>query len=144
MVNVPGKDINEEVSFKNLHNQCFVCGGNNPYGLKADFRLEGGEITGTFIPKEKHQVMPRIVHGGVISSILDGAMAKLLFLKGTVALTVRLRVTFRKIVNAGDTLKVRASLIRQKHGLFFMKARLLSPDGSVAAEAAATFLKRTE
>lgn len=132
------------VRFRDLHNGCFVCGGNNSYGLKADFRLENGELTGTFIPQEEHQLLPEVIHGGVISSLLDGAMAKLLFLKGTVALTVRLRVDFRKIVNVGETLKIRAALLKQRHKLFIVKAKLFSPDGTVAAEATGTFLKRTE
>ena len=133
-----------ETPFRDLHNGCFVCGGDNPYGLKADFRLENGELIGNFVPQEEHQILPQIIHGGVISSILDGAMAKLLFLKGTVALTVRLRVAFRKTVDAGEPLKIRAALVKQRHELFIVKARLFSPDGTVAAEAAGTFLKRTE
>jgi acyl-coenzyme A thioesterase PaaI-like protein len=139
------KDMNEgDIPFRDFHNGCFVCGVNNPYGLKVDFRLENGELTGIFVPQEKHQGLPRVIHGGIISSLLDGAMAKLLFLKGTVALTVRLRTTFRRTVNPGEALKIKATLLGQRHKLFLVKATLFSPDGSVAAEATGTFLKRTE
>jgi acyl-coenzyme A thioesterase PaaI-like protein len=36
-----------------------------------------------------------MLHGGVISSILDGTMTNCLFAHGTVAVTAELRVRFR-------------------------------------------------
>ena len=129
--------------FRDLHKECFVCGENNPCGLRVDFRLEDGGLTGIFTPRQRHQVLPEIVHGGIISSLLDGAMAKLLLLRGTVALTARLRVSFKRVVNTGDRLKIRATLVKQRHRLFIMKATLLSPDGTLLAEATGTFLGQT-
>jgi acyl-coenzyme A thioesterase PaaI-like protein len=51
---------------------CFVCGIENPIGLKLFFYTddEGRTIT-HFRPKPEHQGYPGQLHGGVISSLLD-------------------------------------------------------------------------
>ncbi len=55
--------------------QCFGCGRKNPIGLKLKFQWDGKTATAEFAAGENHQGWPGIVHGGIIFSILDEAMA---------------------------------------------------------------------
>ena len=55
---------------------CFVCGEENPSGLHLKFSANKGKIQTEFIPRKIHQGYKNIVHGGIISTLLDEAMVK--------------------------------------------------------------------
>ena len=59
-----------------VHPNCVVCSLDNAKGLHLDF-VSGcdGSISATFSCDEAFEGYPGFLHGGVISSILDGAMA---------------------------------------------------------------------
>ena len=59
---------------------CFACGQKNPIGLKLSFRREGETVKTEFTPGELHQVWHGVVHGWIINTILDEAMAYVPFL----------------------------------------------------------------
>jgi len=51
---------------------CFVCGINNPIGLKLKFYTDDeGRCIARFQPKPEHQGYPGQLHGGIISTLLD-------------------------------------------------------------------------
>jgi acyl-coenzyme A thioesterase PaaI-like protein len=51
---------------------CFVCGIDNPIGLKLKFYTDGEErCIARFQPKPEYQGYPGQLHGGIISSLLD-------------------------------------------------------------------------
>jgi acyl-coenzyme A thioesterase PaaI-like protein len=51
---------------------CFVCGIENPIGLKLSFYTDDeGRCIARFRPREEHQGYPGHLHGGVISTLLD-------------------------------------------------------------------------
>jgi len=60
---------------------CFVCGENNPNGLRLNFKIDKVKQTlkTTFIASPTFQGWDGIVHGGIISTLLDEAMAKLIY-----------------------------------------------------------------
>jgi acyl-coenzyme A thioesterase PaaI-like protein len=52
---------------------CFVCGIENPIGLNLHFYTdEEGRCIARFRPKSEHQGYPGHLHGGLISTLLDG------------------------------------------------------------------------
>ena len=56
---------------------CFVCGQNNPHGLQIRFQRQAdGEMTATWAPASVWEGFHGIVHGGVVSTVLDEAMSK--------------------------------------------------------------------
>src|SRR5665213_2147558 len=56
---------------------CFVCGPDNPRGLRLAFQTnESGEMTAEWIPEPEMEGYQGIVHGGIVSTVLDEAMAK--------------------------------------------------------------------
>src|SRR5579862_5670516 len=57
-------------------NQCVVCGPANPHGLRLHLHVdtETGVVTTTFAPQSHHMGFEGIVHGGLLSTVLDEAM----------------------------------------------------------------------
>ena len=48
-------------------NNCFVCGPDNPIGLKIKFTIDDDEVCrGRFTPKENHVGYQNTTHGGII------------------------------------------------------------------------------
>jgi acyl-coenzyme A thioesterase PaaI-like protein len=51
---------------------CFVCGIDNPIGLKLKFYTDDeGRCIARFRPGPEHQGYPGYLHGGIISALLD-------------------------------------------------------------------------
>jgi acyl-coenzyme A thioesterase PaaI-like protein len=122
-------------------NQCFVCGSDNPLGLRLHFHMDGGICRTQFTPGPFHCGYDRLVHGGIIYSALDDVMANWLFLCGERAHTARCEIRYREPVNLGDTLLLEGRLLRRKGRLALMSgiARRQS-DGAVVAETDGTFM----
>jgi len=57
-----------------VHPACVVCSSANTRGLHMEFDVDDdGGVQATFQCVESFEGYPGILHGGVISSILDGA-----------------------------------------------------------------------
>lgn len=93
---------------------CFGCGPDNPWGLKLDFRNEGDLYVADFKPKEEYQGYPGILHGGIICTLLDEAMGRLLWAKGLKFPTGKLEVKFRRPARLDATFCVEASILSWK------------------------------
>jgi hypothetical protein len=64
-----GEDIMEKQPNSRM---CFVCGIENPIGLKLKFYTDDeGRCIARFRPKPEHQGFPGQLHGGIISTLLD-------------------------------------------------------------------------
>src|SRR5215475_10426452 len=53
---------------------CFVCGESNPLGLKLRFETDGRIVRSRFMPRPEHVGFKRVVHGGIIATLLDEIM----------------------------------------------------------------------
>ncbi len=123
-------------------NSCFVCGPDNPVGLRLRFTQQGEAVVTEFIPKEEHVGWEGVVHGGILSAVLDDAMGNVFYLRGYQALTASMEVRFRKPVRPGDRLSVRAWLEAEDDRTLTTRAEL-ARDGEVVCSAKAVFLRRS-
>jgi hypothetical protein len=125
------------------HPMCLVCGDKNPNGLKLKFKVQpDGCVAGVFDCLPWLQSYPNVLHGGVISAILDSAMVNALFAIGIVAVTATLEVRFVAPTVTGRFAKVRAwTESSAAHPLYLQRAELIQ-DGKVMVEAKAKFLVR--
>ena len=120
---------------------CFVCGQENPHGLRIGFeRQADGEMTATWAPERVWEGFRGIVHGGVVSTVLDEAMSKAVAATGTEALTVELRVRFRRHVTSGEPFLVRGWIVSRNRRMIKTEAVMAASDGTEHAHAWATFL----
>jgi acyl-coenzyme A thioesterase PaaI-like protein len=122
-------------------NRCVVCGQENPHGLRIHYvRERDGAITAEWRPTEDWEGFEGIVHGGIISTVLDEAMSKAVAAMNYEALTGELRVRFRCHVEAGENLRIRGWVVEKVKRLVKAEATLTAADGSERAHAWARFL----
>lgn len=115
---------------------CFVCGRENPIGLKLTFHVQNGKAISEFTPEVIHQGYKGITHGGIISTILDEAMIYATMQDGLYPVTAELTVRFKKPLMVGQTAIIEADIIKKKSNLVLAHARLLrKQDGCLIAEA---------
>jgi uncharacterized protein (TIGR00369 family) len=122
--------------------RCYVCGKKNPIGLAVDFEIDDGAraIRAKFIPSADHQGYEGIVHGGILSSVLDEAMAKLAYSLGIPAVTAEITVKFRAPASPGDELLVSGRLTDEGKKLILAEAAI-SRGPVVIAEAKGKLLR---
>jgi uncharacterized protein (TIGR00369 family) len=119
---------------------CFVCGKHNPIGFHLQFQDEEGVSTAEFIPKPEYQGYPGVLHGGLLTTLLDELMARPLNVKGINAVTAKMEVRFRSAANIGEKLCARGELINHRGRLYEMKAVVIRENGETVAEATSTFM----
>jgi acyl-coenzyme A thioesterase PaaI-like protein len=120
---------------------CFACSPDNHRGLHLTFREnEGGEMIAEWVPEIDFEGLRGIIHGGVVSTLLDEAMAKVVAASGFDALTAELRVRFRQEVPTGKPVRVRGWIEGRGRRMIRTEATLTQPDGVELAHAWAVFL----
>jgi acyl-coenzyme A thioesterase PaaI-like protein len=121
---------------------CFGCGDDNPIGLHLRFSPEDDGVKASFIPGPQHQGFQDVVHGGIISAVLDEAMAWATAHAGVWAVTGEMRVRFRQPLKIGEITTVAARVSGTRGRLVTAAAELqLDRDRSAVATASATFVK---
>ncbi len=121
---------------------CFVCGRDNPIGLGLSFYLDQeGCVHAEYAPKEEHQGFPGVMHGGLITTMLDELIGRTAIAQNWWCMTAKLEVRFKKPVPIGKPLKLKGKIIRQKGRLLEGYGELRLEDGSLAAEAEGVYLR---
>jgi len=120
---------------------CFACGKINSYGLKLEFTSEGEKTISEFIPQKIHQGFKDIVHGGIISTILDEAMMKAVLSRGIKAVTAEIIVRFKNPLFVGDRAFIEAEIIKMGNRLIEASAQIKKSDNSTIAEASGKLLR---
>lgn len=115
-------------------NRCFVCGQENPIGLKLRFAQQGAGVRAEFMPLVLHAGFDGLVHGGILAALIDDAMANIWFVRGQEAVTAKIEVRFRREARPGEPLVVTAEPTGSKAGMMTARAVVGRPDGTVIAE----------
>ena len=127
-----------------VHPDCVVCSLTNQKGLHLEFNVcEDGGVKSTFECNKPLEGYPGILHGGVISTILDGAMGHCMFARGQAAVTVEMTTRFRCPVITGHDATVLARITRSSHPLYLLEAQIVQ-DGEIKATAKSKFYDQPE
>ncbi len=125
------------------HGSCFLCGSSNPMGIKLAFEAESeGSVVTRVCFSELYAGYPGVLHGGLVSALLDAAMTNALFSKGVVAVTAELTVRFLAPVSPSRHALVRGSVVNREHHRLYAVSAELEQDGKCRARATAKFLPR--
>jgi uncharacterized protein (TIGR00369 family) len=118
---------------------CFICGLQNPIGLKLAFYEdhEADQVRAEFTIPEDFQGYPGVVHGGIVSAILDEIAGRAVMLRGSdndLMATLRLNVRYRRPTPTSTPLTA-VAWVEQAGGVGARAAaEIRLPDGTVTAE----------
>ena len=118
------------------NNYCFACGSNNPDGLKLEFKYseDGGKAETTYIPPEKFQGWKGIVHGGIITTLLDELMAKAAIKNGYQVLTGEITTRFKNPAKTLEPLRCEAEIEKANKKILYVKGTAYNKEGDIVAE----------
>ncbi len=134
MANWPQVSVDTEKEF----DMCFACGQKNPIGLKLNFSREGKEVKAEFTAGKLHQGWSGLVHGGIISCLLDEAMSYAALFSGVNTITARMQARFKRPVQIGEHLTITAHVTKKTRRLVEAKGELRLKDGTLVADSLAT------
>lgn len=118
---------------------CFICGRQNPVGLKLDFYEdhETERVHAEITVPDAYQGYPGVVHGGIVSAILDEVAGRAVIIGGgseDLLATLRMTVRFRRPTPT-ETPLLAVGWVEQASGVGARVAgEIRLPDGTVTAE----------
>ncbi len=123
---------------------CFVCGEKNPDGLHLSFEIdkERKTLKTIFVASPTYQGWDGIVHGGILSTLLDEAMAKLVYELGYNAVTASIEIRFKKPAPILEPLLVHGEVTEVSKRLIRAKAHIAKEDGTILAVGTSTFMRQ--
>lgn len=123
---------------------CFGCGDLNPAGLKLEFRFEGNKAVADFLPQDRHQGYPGLMHGGVTAAALDEAMGWAMYAAGVWAVTGKMEVKFRQPLPLHQKAVVSGEVIRNRGRWLEVRGEVRSEGGRLMAESYGLFMRLSE
>jgi acyl-coenzyme A thioesterase PaaI-like protein len=136
-------DISEPINLVQEHN-CFGCGTLNIHGLQLRLHHDeasGGVVT-EFTPDIRFEGYGGMVHGGIVSTVLDEVMAWSLYQVGAWGVTARMEVRFRQPLRIGEPTRASGRIVRERGRLFDLSGEIRRlEDDALLAEATAVFMR---
>lgn len=120
---------------------CFGCGRHNPIGLHLVFERDGEDVLTIYEPRPEDQGFPGIMHGGLLSLLLDEAMGWAMYADEVFAVTAKMETRFRRRVPLEGTLTVRARIARRRGRRIELEATLHDREGQTLVEASGLFVR---
>ena len=114
---------------------CFGCGDNNPTGLHLKFTKIPKGVKTVFIPQQIHEGYKEITHGGIISTLLDEALAWVCLEYSPRMLTLSLEIKFFHPVRTGKPVYIEAKATKVSKRYIYALAKAMSSDGKILAQA---------
>jgi acyl-coenzyme A thioesterase PaaI-like protein len=122
---------------------CFVCGEKNPFGLKLRIRTdaERGESTSEVMFRDDFQGWTKVVHGGLLATVLDEAMIYAAGAKGLLCVTGEITVRFVKPASTGVPYALKGRFLEDKGRVVLAESELLDANGGQVARASGKLFK---
>jgi uncharacterized protein (TIGR00369 family) len=123
------------------YGNCFVCGDKNQVGLKLDFYAKDGKARAEFTPAKNFEGYKDILHGGILSTLLDEVMIKSILAKEILTVTSQIEVKFKKPAIIGEKLTIEGEITGERGRLILTEGKVFKEDGTVVAEAKGKFFR---
>jgi len=123
--------------------RCFVCGPENPAGLRLQFRHPGpGPAAEAEVVFPDHlQGWRNTVHGGLLATVLDETMIKAASAAGIKCVTAELTVKYLKPVACGVAYRVSGQVLDAHGRLVVTESALCDGSGAICARATGKMVK---
>lgn len=97
---------------------CFICGLENPVGLKLRiYETEPGMVETSYTAPEHFQGYPGVLHGGIVATIIDEVSGRSLMGTGEQTrfmFTGKIEVIYRKNVPIGRPLRIMGKMLKDR------------------------------
>ena len=128
--------------------ECFISGDNNKFGLNISFYRKEDSVIASGCISEQYAGYPGIVHGGMIASLLDEVMGRIVssILKKMVV-TARISVSYHRPLPTTIFFLATGIMVenqRQQQRLWKAKGRLVGDSGILYAAATGEFFPLPE
>lgn len=125
---------------------CFVCGESNSAGLKLRFETDGKIVQTRFTPTTQHIGFKGVVHGGILSTLLDEIMVWACAVPTRrFAYCVELNVRFLKAARPGEEILATAELVENRRDrIFEAKGELKNAAGELLSSATGKYFPMKE
>ncbi|HPY96402.1 MAG TPA: PaaI family thioesterase [Candidatus Cloacimonadota bacterium] len=126
-----------ELEYKN----CFVCGKDNPVGLKLEFVYANNTAYCIWDTHKNYEGYPEIIHGGIIATLLDEVMAKAILGGNQEAVTTEMTVRYLKPARVNKRYKVFGEINNQRKKIIECSAYICDIDDEeyIIAKAVANY-----
>jgi acyl-coenzyme A thioesterase PaaI-like protein len=116
---------------------CYVCGKQNPEGMKLAFTVNGREVETSYRAEKRHQGYKDVLHGGYLAMLMDEVLVYLPFkVLGVWSVTAEMTFRLIKPVKTGQVVRARAFFLSdagEKDRVFRVGAECTVEDGTVVA-----------
>jgi uncharacterized protein (TIGR00369 family) len=121
---------------------CFVCGESNSIGLNLRFETDGRVVKALFTPRPEHIGFKRVVHGGILATVLDEIMVWACVVPTRrFAYCADLSVRFANPARPNQSLVASAELIsNRRNKIFEARGELHDSSGVLIATATGKYL----
>lgn len=123
-------------------NRCFGCGEANSTGLQLQFFLaeDGTVICPATIP-DRFEGHPGYLHGGVIATLLDEIMSKVMRSRGLLAMTRHMEVDYKRPVPSCTEVRLEGRITHHEGRKHWAEAKILDGDGRLLASGKGLFVE---
>lgn len=125
-------------------NYCFACGKENPIGLKMEFEYAPGEVTVRFTPRKEHQGWGDVVHGGILFTLMDEAMARMIIDAGDMVVTSRMEIKFLRPALVNEEIVLKGKLDKTEGKFFYTSSKILGKEGRPVAISKGVYVRAAE
>jgi uncharacterized protein (TIGR00369 family) len=130
------RNENERIGPLPTYPKCFVCGRDNPRGLRTQFIAEVDHVFAEFVPEPFLAGYENVVHGGIASTLLDEAMIWAAYVsQGRFGVTAELTVRFRKPMIVNQLYRIIGNMVEDRKKLWIVEARIVDDKEDLYASA---------
>ncbi|MCD4651565.1 MAG: PaaI family thioesterase [Candidatus Cloacimonetes bacterium] len=122
--------------------RCFVCGAENPIGLKLDFQYIDDEAVSTIWLDKDFTGYLNVIHGGIVSMLLDEVMAKAILVRNIIAMTVRMTIDFNEPMRPDTKYFLIGRVDKTARNLFYTSGEIKDTTGNVVASGKAVYFRK--
>ena len=120
---------------------CFVCGENNPRGLRLRSRLQDGVVVIDYTTREGDLGWKHIIHGGIAMTLLDEVMTWAVILETRAAcVAAEMTTRLRRPISVGQRLRVEGRVTGGKSRLILTEGFIRDESDQVLTSATGKYL----
>jgi uncharacterized protein (TIGR00369 family) len=131
--------------FRIRPHHCFACGELNEAGLHLALKFEPRRCHVELTIPDRFEGWEGLIHGGIVTTILDEVMAWALIEQDSWGVTARMSVQFHRPVLVGQAIRAEGWIVESKRRIQRTAARIVEAEtGLELATAEATYVAASE